>query len=85
METLPRSKCNNSRRQRSACKMVRLMMLHVNIYFCRRPLQNSSLENIATILIFLIIKTELKYFFSDKNYRRIRVMLQHHALFEDNL
>ena len=69
METLLESNYNNSRRQNSACKRARLMTSHVNIYFCQRPLQNSSLENIATMSISLYVSItveprylELAYF-----------------------
>ena len=45
--------CDKSRYERTACKRARLMTSHVNIYFCRRPLQNSPMENIATMSPFL--------------------------------
>ena len=38
-----------------ASKRAPLVMLHVNIYFCRRPLQKSSLENIAKMSILLYL------------------------------
>ena len=47
--------CDKSRYQRSACIIARLMTSHVNIHFCRRPLQNSPLENVATMSHFLSV------------------------------
>ena len=44
------------------------MTSHLSVNFCRRPLQNSSLENTA---VRSIIMLELKYFFSAMNYHRI--------------
>ena len=40
---------------RIACKRARLMTSHLNIYFCRRPLQNSSLEDVAAVSHFLSV------------------------------
>ena len=39
------------------------MTSHVNIYFCRRPLQKSSLENIAMMSIFLYVSWSIEIFF----------------------
>ena len=63
---------DHSRRQRGACKRDRLVTSHVNIYFCNRPLQKSSFENIAIVSIFLLcIALESKYIFSAVNYRAV--------------
>ena len=55
MKTSPWSNYNDSHCQHSACKRACLMTLHVNIYFLRHTLQKNSLENIATMLIFLSV------------------------------
>ena len=47
--------CDKPRCQRSARKRARLMTSHVNIYFCRRPLQNSPFENVAIMSNFLSV------------------------------
>ena len=63
METSSWSNYNNSRRQCSACKGAHLMTPHVHI-FSRRTLQKSSLENIATMSIFLFVLCQNRNNFS---------------------
>ena len=57
--------CDKSRYQRSECKRARLMTSHVNIYFCRCPLQNSPLENVATMLHFLSVRIKIIFLYRD--------------------
>ena len=95
MEMSPWSNYNNSRCQDSTCKRALLMTSHVNIYFLPILLQKSSLENIATISIFVflynvrikiifsllwIIVTNTWYYWADENINTLQSTVQHHLL-----
>ena len=55
--------CVKSNYQWSKCKRACLMTLHVNINYCRHPLQNSPLENIETISIFFLYHVKIQIIF----------------------
>ena len=54
---------DKSRYHRSSCIRARLMTLHVNIYFCRRPLQNSHWKTLQQCRISFLYHVRIEIIF----------------------